>query len=335
MTQFNTKNGAESIDLQMLDGLTRISNQLIDYKSKSNFMPQIIIGTLLGYELEAVFDADRKFEESFIENSKLILDFQRFKAITDGKVNIKDYENTSKEYIKEYYNALVMEYINRFEFFTINFMRYLKVVDENQQLLTSKKRNLLLEDEFGKVDSEPWIDYLQRFAEKFELVNTYNSITNEIESVTEYLKLMDLDKFQGRALWYMLAIYDQANKKDDEFSNVYTGVDFELHLKESIEQYLSDVYVETTPSSGDHGADLIVRYKGVFIAIQAKYYTGSVGNAAVQEIHSGMRFYDADYGMVVTQSKYTEHAKSLADKLGIYLESTESYISRIEELAGG
>ena len=57
------------------------------------------------------------------------------------------------------------------------------------------------------------------------------------------------------------------------------------------------------------------------------------GNGAVQEIHSGMGFYDADFGIVVTQSSYTEHAKSLANKLGIYLESVDTFVDRIKVLA--
>jgi len=46
-----------------------------------------------------------------------------------------------------------------------------------------------------------------------------------------------------------------------------------------------------------------------------------------------MGFYDADFGMVDTQSTYTEHAKSLASKPGIYLEDVDSFIDRLKSLA--
>lgn len=316
-----------------LDGLSKIRSLILEYKNSSNVIPLMVIGSMLGYEVESIVGSDSKFEDSFIEGSGKFLDLQRFKIITNGKITNQEYMYSVGEAIPTYYELVVKEYIDRYEFFLDNFKKYFDFVELNHQLLTAKKRTLLIQDEFGDVDGSVWIDYLQRFAERRELINPHQPIANEFEAVREYLKLIGLENFQGKTLSYLLALYDHFNKKEDEFSNIYTGVDFELHLKETLENTLPDVYVETTPASGDHGADLLVRYKGIVIAIQAKYYTGTVGNAAVQEIHSGMGFYDANYGMVVTQSKYTEHARSLANKLGIYLENTDTYIEKIKELA--
>lgn len=316
-----------------LHDISKIRSQILDYKSSSNVVPLMVIGSMLGYEVQSIVGPDSNFEDSFVEGSRKFLDFQRYKIITNGKITTQEYLYSVTEAIPTYYELVVKEYIDRYEFFLANFKKYFDFIELNHQLLTAKKRTLLIQDEFGDVDGSVWIDYLQRFAERRELINPHQPIANEFEAVREYLKLIGLENFQGKALSYLLALYDHFNKKEDEFSNIYTGVDFELHLKQTLEDTLPDVYVETTPASGDHGADLLVRYKGIVIAIQAKYYTGTVGNAAVQEIHSGMGFYDANYGMVVTQSKYTEHARSLANKLGIYLENTDSYIGKIKELA--
>jgi hypothetical protein len=49
-------------------------------------------------------------------------------------------------------------------------------------------------------------------------------------------------------------------------------------------------------------------------------------------MHAGMGFYNADFGMVVTQSTYTEHVKSLASNLGIYLGDVDSFIDRLKSL---
>lgn len=325
-------NKPETEECKLNEGLDRIATQIIEFKNNSNTIPLLVIGSLIGYEVQEIIGPDSKFEQTFVAGSIKLLDYQKFKIITNGRITLKEYQFAFSESIPTYHQLVVDEYIDRFEYFLANFRGYFDLIEQNHQLLTSKKRTLLIEDEFGDIDSREWIDYLQRFAERRNLINPHLSISNEFEAVSNYLGLIKLNNFQGKALSYLLALYDHYNQKDDKFSSVYTGVDFEMYLKESIEKLLPDAYVETTPASGDHGADLIVRYKGTSIAIQAKYYTGSVGNAAVQEIHSGMGFYDADYGMVVTQSKYTEHAKSLAAKLGIHLENTDTYITKIKDL---
>lgn len=315
------------------DGVKRITTKISEFKNNSNNIPLMVVGSLMGYEIQEIIGPDSKFEEKFVEGAQKILGYKEFESITNGKISAHEYLRTFSSGIPNYYKLVVDEYIDRYGFFLDNFNKFHEFIEKNHQLLTAKKRTLLIPDEFGDVDGSEWINFLQRFAERRELVNPHQSIANEFEAVREYLKLIGLEDFQGKVLSYLLALYDHFNKKDDEFSNIYTGVDFERHLKKNLEDTLPDVYVETTPASGDHGADLLVRYKGIVIAIQAKYYTGTVGNAAVQEIHSGMGFYDANYGMVVTQSKYTEHARSLANKLGIYLENTDSYIEKIKELA--
>lgn len=325
----------ETEESKLNEGLDRIAAQIIEFKNNSNTMPLMVIGSLIGYDVHEIIGPDAKFEETFVNASRKLLDFQQFKVITNGRITLEEYQFSISEAIPTYHQLLADEYVDRFEHFLFNFKGYFDLIEQNHQLLTSKKRTLLIEDEFGDIDAQEWIDYLQRFAERRNLTNPHLIISNEFEAVSNYLGLIKLNNFQGKAISFLLALYDHFNQKDDKFSSVYTGVDFEMYLKESIEKILPDAYVETTPASGDHGADLIVRYKGTSIAIQAKYYTGSVGNAAVQEIHSGMGFYDADFGMVVTQSKYTEHARSLANKLGIHLESTDTYIRKIESLANG
>uniref|UniRef100_UPI0034E4BC37 restriction endonuclease n=1 Tax=Enterococcus faecalis TaxID=1351 RepID=UPI0034E4BC37 len=101
-----------------------------------------------------------------------------------------------------------------------------------------------------------------------------------------------------------------------------------------IEAEFDDAIVETTPASGDQGADLLVRLGSVRVAIQAKRYSGVVGNAAVQEIFAAKQFYDTDFAMVVTNSRYTMPAKALADKLEVTLATSDDFIEKIKWLLG-
>ncbi|MFO0951963.1 MAG: restriction endonuclease [Isosphaeraceae bacterium] len=78
--------------------------------------------------------------------------------------------------------------------------------------------------------------------------------------------------------------------------------------------------VQTTRVTGDQGVDLIVSKHGRKSAIQAKGYPGStVGNKAVQEVHTGMVYYGCQAAVVITNSTYTSSARDLAKKVGCVL----------------
>ena len=96
-----------------------------------------------------------------------------------------------------------------------------------------------------------------------------------------------------------------------------TGREFEDYMAEVFRKQGYEVVL--TPTSGDQGVDLLLNKPGLRVAVQLKRYQKAVSNKAVQEIHSGVDFYDADEGWVITTSTYTRSARELATKLGIRL----------------
>lgn len=105
------------------------------------------------------------------------------------------------------------------------------------------------------------------------------------------------------------------------------GFQFEAFLVEIFQTIGFDV--EETRKTADQGADLFVSRFGKNMVIQAKNYTGSVGNAAVQQAISAKAFYGCDEAMVVTNSYYTKSAKELANTAGVRLidrEGLQSYL---------
>ena len=72
--------------------------------------------------------------------------------------------------------------------------------------------------------------------------------------------------------------------------------------------------VERTPYRGDFGADFILTWNGIRIAVQAKRSSGLVGVRAVQEIVAARAFYNCERAMVVTNSYFTDQAMLLARK---------------------
>lgn len=90
------------------------------------------------------------------------------------------------------------------------------------------------------------------------------------------------------------------------------GIAFEDYLAAAFEA--NGFVVQTTKASGDQGIDLIVVRQSLKLAIQAKGYEGSVGNAAVQEALAGMQYYGCNCCAVITNSYFTPNAIDLASK---------------------
>lgn len=80
------------------------------------------------------------------------------------------------------------------------------------------------------------------------------------------------------------------------------------------------VKVSKTQKTRDYGADLVINYKGKKAVVQSKlYYNHSVGNSAVQEIATAKKFYMADEAIVITNSRFSIPAKTLANSVGVKL----------------
>lgn len=80
-------------------------------------------------------------------------------------------------------------------------------------------------------------------------------------------------------------------------------------------------HVTTTPTSGDHGADLIIRTGSRIIAVQCKNYKGRAGNRAVQEIYAARSYYDAHDAIVICPGGFTKHAEQMASRIGVRLQT--------------
>jgi restriction system protein len=74
-----------------------------------------------------------------------------------------------------------------------------------------------------------------------------------------------------------------------------------------------------TKSSGDQGADIICEANQKRLVVHCKLYSGSVGNAAVQEVIAAREYEYADLAAVVSNAPFTETAKQLASAANVLL----------------
>lgn len=106
-----------------------------------------------------------------------------------------------------------------------------------------------------------------------------------------------------------------------------SGEDFERFLGELFKR--RGFKVSYTATSGDYGADLILKDGQDVIAVQAKRYSSTVGVKAVQEIIGAVKMYNATEAWVVTNSHFTRQAEKLADINDVYLIDREELIHLI------
>lgn len=88
-----------------------------------------------------------------------------------------------------------------------------------------------------------------------------------------------------------------------------------------------------TKKAGDYGVDVIAEKGETRVAIQVKKFSQPVGIRAVQEVISGMDYYDCNYGCVITTAPYfTQAAKNLAEKRKIKLYTKNDLAIMLYEL---
>lgn len=118
------------------------------------------------------------------------------------------------------------------------------------------------------------------------------------------------------------AIFTYISTKPNES---FTIDDIDLMDGKQFEEYIAKLFTkmgykaEVTKASNDQGIDVIAKKDGTSIGIQAKRYSGTVGNSAVQEAVGGKALYKVDKIMVITNNEFTSGAKKLAQANDVVL----------------
>lgn len=102
-----------------------------------------------------------------------------------------------------------------------------------------------------------------------------------------------------------------------EDADLMSGEEFELLVGKLFSKI--GYAVSYTKKSGDQGIDIIAEKQGIKIGIQAKRYTGTVSNSAIQEVVAGKAHYNCTKAIVVTNSVFTQSAIELANSNGVIL----------------
>lgn len=173
--------------------------------------------------------------------------------------------------------------------------------------------------------------------ERIALFCFYLASLEESESISSHLFLFQPTILEYNKILKLLANYKEHNRmttlENKLFGNVsdssdkvyYTIDDIDLMTGIEFENFIKKLFIamgysaDTTKASGDQGIDVIVEKNGIKFGIQAKCYSGTVGNSAVQEAVAGRLYYGLDKVIVITNSRFTKAAIKLAASNGAVL----------------
>ena len=178
--------------------------------------------------------------------------------------------------------------------------------EKYQHVLAKKRAQLLVEDDYGDLDTDKWIKEAQSFfSKKIEphldkKWETYVS-GQEVGSIIEDAAL------------------DYQERQPDlfQFDESMDGIEYEHYCADILRR--CGWVASVSKASNDQGVDILASNHRLSVAIQCKKYSNPVGNKAVQEVTSGATFHNADHAVVVSNSSYTTSAQQLAAKSSVLL----------------
>ena len=112
--------------------------------------------------------------------------------------------------------------------------------------------------------------------------------------------------------------------------DLMTGREFEEFVCELFKRMGYTTIV--TKASGDQGIDVIAEKNGIKIGVQAKCYSNTVSNKAIQEVSAGLRHYNLTKGIVITNNYFTTSASELAYSNNIILWDRNVLKEKLSEL---
>ncbi len=170
---------------------------------------------------------------------------------------------------------------------------------------------------FSNAAAEQEKDRFIYFLMKYKKFDTDNHSFPKCKEVF----MVTFDHFMG-----LKKIHDLSNRLKRPRTSSYTTIEeIDLMTGQQFEHFIAELFLkmgyktEVTQTSGDQGIDVIASKNGSKIGIQAKCYSSSVGNGAVQEAVAGRAHYKLDRVMVITNHFFTVAAKKLAQSNAVIL----------------
>ena len=175
------------------------------------------------------------------------------------------------------------------------------ITQQHLPTLSRRRAQLVRLDPYGKPRADRWIKEIDYFIEQ----HIQPSLTPRKQMALEACHPEVAGLIDARVAAAML---DQP--AFSTFSNDMTPAEFETFCAEELRRAGWDARV--TMAGRDQGVDVIAAKNGCRVVLQCKLYARPVGNKSVQEATAARAHEQADFGIVVSNNRYTGAAEQLA-----------------------
>lgn len=183
-----------------------------------------------------------------------------------------------------------------------------RFVKKHFKVISSAYRNSVTANSFGKKNYK-----------KF-----YIDLIDFIEENSSFIQ--ELERMEGQLTWgdpedsSIIEILEDEMKKNTaklEYSDQMDPYEYEHFCAEQFNN--NNWKAKATQGSSDQGVDVIATKNNITLVAQCKRFKKPVGNKAVQEVVAGMKYYQANKGVVIAPNGFTKSAEKLAEANQILL----------------
>lgn len=338
----------KSIEKLLLNKLNEMQKELLSNQKiqtiLTNFLEQFCNDFFIKLDLPNYYEDDL-FEDLFNRKKKLKyfikehvrnrLENQFFKVIE----LIKKKELVDNDLLESYGNFLLLRTLMEIamEYYPMEFQnKYGGYFSDDTQLNLDECIESYFSIDFMTQTEEKNIGLLTYYLyskqikefKKLSLFNAWSVVKDKVEQFEKDKKLFQFELLLSKG-------------KTPLYQNGFDGIsidDVDLMSGIEFEGFISDMFkrmgysVNMTPKTGDQGIDLIAVKSGLRIGIQAKCYSNSVSNKAVQEVVAGVNHYSLSKAVVITNNYFTKSAAELAISNNVTLWDRKLIKEKIIEL---
>ncbi len=179
------------------------------------------------------------------------------------------------------------------------------------RLLAVKQKQLVIHDGYGNYQLQPWIDHVDYFIGHVVLREA-RARGLRVDGVTR-----GTDSWARLTRMLLATLHAQEDGAPVGDADIISGEHYETLCRNLLQA--EGWRVDTTPVTGDQGADLIAEASGRRVIIQCKFHARPIANKAVQEAHAAVGFHAGDHAAVVSNASFTRSARQLAQVNGVLL----------------
>ena len=183
-----------------------------------------------------------------------------------------------------------------------------RFVKKHFKVISSAYRNSVTANSFGKKN------YKKFYIDLIDFIKENSSFIQQLERMERQLTWGDPEDSS------IIEILEDEMKKNTaklEYSDQMDPYEYEHFCAEQFNN--NNWKAKATQGSSDQGVDVIATKNNITLVAQCKRFKKPVGNKAVQEIVAGIKYYQANKGVVIAPNGFTKSAEKLAEANQILL----------------